>query len=99
MSGNGSVLVQPFIVWERPFSAYSVLVGPNMVYAAGGREVRRYDLQGNLVWIADVDSYATDLAADPTGVYVVGSAPSSNFNGVGFEQTKLQWQDSTPAVI
>ena len=87
MSGNGSVLVQPFIVWERPFSAYSVLVGPNMVYAAGGREVRRYDLQGNLVWIADVDSYATDLAADPTGVYVVGSAPSSNFNGVGFEQT------------
>ncbi len=87
MSGNGSALVQPFIVWERPFSATTVSVAPNAVYAAGGNEVRRYDLNGTLVWITYVDSFVRGLAADPTGIYVVGSAPASNYNGVGFRQT------------
>jgi hypothetical protein len=86
LSGTGSVLVQPFIVWERPFSATAVSVAPNALYVAGGNEVRRYDLNGSLVWVADVDSSVTGLAANSTGVYVVGSAPASNYNGVGFEQ-------------
>jgi hypothetical protein len=51
------------------------------------QRVRRYDLKGNLLWIADVDSVVTGLAGDPTGVYIVGSAPASNYNGEGFEQT------------
>jgi hypothetical protein len=87
LGGTGSVIVQPFIVWERPFSATAVSVAPNALYVAGGNEVRRYDLNSSLVWIADVDSFVTGLAADSTGVYVVGSAPAANYNGVGFEQT------------
>ncbi len=86
LGGTGSGLVQPFIVWERPFSATAVSVAPNALYAAGGNEVRRYDMNSSLVWIAEVDSFVTGLAADATGVYVVGSAPASNYNGIGFQQ-------------
>ncbi|HYU87656.1 MAG TPA: hypothetical protein VEL52_03045 [Candidatus Bathyarchaeia archaeon] len=101
VGSNGSALVQPFIVWERPFSATSVSVAPNAVYAAGGNEVRRYDLNGTLVWTADVDSWVTGLAADPRGVYVVGSAPDSNYNGVGFEQRNatLARLNSTGSIV
>ena len=86
LGGTGSVLVQPFIVWERLFSATAVSVAPNGLYVAGGSEVRRYNLNSSLVWIADLDSFVTGLAADSTGVYVVGSAPAANYDGVGFEQ-------------
>ena len=86
LGGTGSVLLQPFIVWERPFSATAVSVAPNGLYVAGGSEVRRYNLNSSLVWIADLDSFVTGLAADSTGVYVVGSAPTSNYNGIGFQQ-------------
>ena len=101
VGSNGSALVQPFIVWERPFSATSVSVAPNAVYAAGGNEVRRYDLNGTLVWTADVDSWVTGLAADSRGVYVVGSAPAANYNGVGFEQRNatLARLNSTGSIV
>jgi hypothetical protein len=73
-------------VWEKLFAAGSVSAGPSAVYAAGGEEVRRYDLNGNLIWATNVESAVVGLEADLTGIYVVGSAPISNSNGMGFAQ-------------
>jgi len=101
LGGTGSVLVQPFIVWERLFSATAVSVAPNGLYVAGSSEVRRYDLNGSLVWTADLVSFVSGLAADSTGVYVVGSAPAANYDGVGFEQRNatLARLNSTGSVV
>lgn len=86
LGGNSSALIQPFIVWEKPFFATSVSQRPNAIYAAGGNQVRRYEMNGMIVWSVSVDSFVTGLFADPDGVLVVGSAFNSAYNGTGFDQ-------------
>lgn len=86
LGGNSSALIQPFIVWEKPFFATSVSQRPDAIYAAGGNQVRRYEMNGTIVWTVSVDSFVTRLFADPDGVLVVGSALNSAYNGAGFHQ-------------
>lgn len=87
LGGSGPVLVHPFIVWEGPFAATSMSVAPNALYAAAGFAVGRFDFGGSLIWTTSIGFNIAGLAADARGVYLVGSATSSSYNGTGFRQT------------
>src|SRR5437773_2050282 len=66
---------------SAPDAAYAVAVDASRVYVAGitgnspGVFLRKYDLDGNLVWSqfgAGGDIYAQAVAVDSSGVYVAG---------------------------